>query len=325
MSIRSANSNRVLANGDTYSERVKNSLIADINNGFISSNPSYFDVLFNDNITTTEVQITQLGYDTSDKAKYKIVMKPNVLLNCGDIITWRSKKWLVTSVQMFNDIYYWGVLQECKNILKFYKNAILYQLPCIFNNGSINMTDGKFMSLPSGHYMIQIKNDNIITKADLNLRFILNGSAYKIEGIDNSQNGLLKIEIVDDQINDDDNIQLGICNYYSNQKSEPTPSTEGWTVSLTPTTEKLMLGRTLELTAHAYNNGVEDNTKFFLYTVTNEDGSTNNYVTTTILTNVCKLVAGTKSTYAGKIINVHCALLGDPTVYYDRKIKLVSF
>jgi len=260
------------------------------------------------------------------KGEYYVICESSLDFKKGSIVKVGDQSYLTMyDVEYDGLICKKGLVQTCNNILKFYKNNTLFQLPCIFTNGSIDMTDNKFMSLPSGHYNIFIKNDNIITKADLNLRFMLNGSAYKIEGINDSQNGLLKIEVVDDGIVvGDDNPDLNIANYYSNQKPQ-SPSTTGWTVSLTPTTEKLMLGRTLELTAHAYNNGVEDNTKFFLYTVTNEDGTSNNYVTTTILTNVCKLVAGTKSTYAGKVINIHCALLGDPTVYYDRKIKLVSF
>jgi hypothetical protein len=133
----------------------------------------------------------------------------------------------------------------------------------------------------------------------------------------------VKIEVVDDVIIPDDNKELGVANYYSNQPTEPLPTDEIY-VTLTPSNTTLMLGRTLELTAHCFVDGVEDLTKFYLYTITNDDGTTNEYVEKQTLANICTLTAKNVSAYAGKYINIHVNLLGVPTVYYDRKIKLVS-
>lgn len=312
---------RTIAKSDlTSKERTIEQMQYDILADFYDS-PSYQSVTINN--TSRDVQILDENAITKNPNKKRILCKPDEDINIGDDIVWNSEHWLCTNVDSDKTVYAKGIIERCNNTLKFYKNKVLYSLPCIFTDISIDMEESKFMNLPIGHYLIYISAGTII-KSDINLRFILNDAAYKIEGISNATNGIVKIELVDDEITPDDNLTLGIANYFNNQLIE-IPSTDETYVTLTPYDNTLILGRTLELTAHTFTNNVEDLTKFYLFTVTNDDGTTNEYVESSSLANVCTLVANKTPDCAGKIINVHVNHLGVSSIYYDRKIKLIAF
>lgn len=156
------------------------------------------------------------------KGEYYVICNSNLDFKRGSIIKIADKNYITTfDVEYDGLVTKRGLVQECNNILKFYKDNTLYQLPCIFNNSSLNSTDNKFMSLPSGNYMIRIKS-GIIDKSDLNLRFILNSGAYKVVGIDDSVNGLIDIEVKEDQFCSGDNKELGIANWEENQANVTT-------------------------------------------------------------------------------------------------------
>lgn len=97
-----------------------------------------------------------------------------------------------------------------------------------------------------------------------------------------------------------------------------------YVLTLTPTDTTLKLGRTLELTAHAFNNGIEDLTRHFNWIITNVDGSTNSYVVATPNDKTCTLVASTSSNYANKYINVKAELSYNSAIFVERQIKLLS-
>lgn len=211
-------STRLKIDGNTFKERQINSMVNAINGSF-ESNPSYFEVSINGNSTLTGVQIVDNSSNESSKIDYirKIIMKPTDSISVGDIVDWDSKKWLVVTAEKFSDIYWYGMMQECNNTLRFYnKTGILFTVPCIFTDISIDLHEGRLLDLPIGHYKVVIPS-GYITKDDMNLRFCLNDSAYKIEGISTATNGLTKIELEDDQFTPDDNRELGICNYWRNQ------------------------------------------------------------------------------------------------------------
>lgn len=210
MSIREVNSHRVLQYGNTNAERTKNNMIAKIKKDF-SSNPSLRQVIRN-GIETLNIIITDNSSNSTKKVDNirSIIMHPDDVLNIGDLFDYNNKKWLTTSVEMFLDIYYKGLITECNNTLRFYKSGILYNIPCIFSDGNPNMEEGKFISLPSGHYLLTIPS-GVINKSDLNLRFILNGSPYDTVGINNATNGLVKIEIKDGTLNEKDDLTNGIA------------------------------------------------------------------------------------------------------------------
>lgn len=199
---------RLEINGTSLKDRQVNSVVDAINNDFKSS-PSFFEVSINGGTTLTGVQIVDNSTNAANKVDYirKIIMKPSDSISVGDIVDWDSKKWLVISAEKFSDLYWYGMMQECNNTLKFYKKqnqtSILFEVPCIFSDGSVSLEEGRFLSLPSGHYLITIPS-GYIAKSDMNMRYIINDAPYKTFGINNATNGLVKIEVVDDSFNEKD-------------------------------------------------------------------------------------------------------------------------
>lgn len=212
---------RLEITGTTFKERQINDVIDAINDNFEDS-PSFYEVSINGSSTLTGVQIVDNSSNDANKVDYirKIVMKPNDTITVGDIVDWDSKKWIITSAEKFSDVYYYGMMQECNNTLKFYdKNSVSFKLcsiPCIFSRQRLSTDENNYMTLQSGHYLVTIPS-GYITKSDVDLRFILNDSAYKVSSIDNSTNSLVYIDVVDDVFVPDDNRTLGIANYYSHQ------------------------------------------------------------------------------------------------------------
>ena len=221
MSIREANSIRVLNGGSSQSEREKNNFMTRILSQFNNDNPSYFEVTKNENIPVGAIitdNSTSAKGEKLDSSK-SILLKPSEVLNIGDIFLYLGKDFICTLSEKFNDIYYKGIIQESNNILKFYSpQSNLISIPCIVNKGNINLSIDKFISLASDEYIVSLPNTVDSSNIDLNTRFILSGSAYKVLGIDPISNvGLLDIRIKEDQIVVDDRVDLNIANWYSHQ------------------------------------------------------------------------------------------------------------
>jgi hypothetical protein len=247
MSIREANANRVLQLGNTNAERVKNNMINLISREF-SSSPSYHEVLRNN--IPQGIQIIDENALTKNPNKKRVLCKPDEDINIGDDILWNSQHWLCTNVDSDKEIYAKGIIERCNNTLKFYKNQTLHSIPCIFTEISLDLQEGKFMNVPIGHYLVYIPS-GIITKSDMNLRFLLNDSAYKIEGISDATNGLIKIELSDDEINVKDDLINGIA---WNEGHNPN---NNYTVEILNGAEQtIKYGETLTLNVRVENNGV---------------------------------------------------------------------
>lgn len=176
-------------------------------------------------------------------------------IKCGDSIEIDSKNYIVYFEPEDRDFFWSAKMRLCNNTLKFYNRSGIssqteyHEIPCIFSDGSISQDEGRFMNLPSGHYMVTIPSGTI-TKSDLKLRFILNDAPYRIEGINNATNGLVKIEIVDDVFIDDDNRELGIADWKKYQIIREVSILNGATSTL------LYTNATLQLNIEAKENGV---------------------------------------------------------------------
>jgi len=248
----------------------------------------------------SERVVSQNHTNPLNQSKYdlKIHCDMSSLVHTGSIIEMENKTWLVTSNVFDTQAYKTVSVVKSNNTLTFYSSQILYTLPCIFSDISIDMEESKFMNLPIGHYLIYISS-GYITKSDLNLRFILNDSAYKIEGISNATNGLVKIELVDDEITPDDNLELGIANYYSNQIQYEVTILNGEFASL------LYTNSTLQLNVQCKENGAIVSNPLVVYTTNNNLIATvsNAGLVTVIGTGDCIITA----TYNGitDTMNIH--------------------
>lgn len=189
------------------------------------TNPSCKTVLLN-NIETNVILYTETDIITGGKS-YKVRCKPNQVLKIGDILNIDDEIWFVTKVDIDKLISYAGTLAKATCILKFYKDGVYRELPCYINIGTrnyINEKDNDFIRLPKSLYTAYCPDLGYLTKQDVNIRFFIRGYIYRAIGIDNLtvldnevRDGLIIMKLQDDAILEDDNMELGIANYWSNQ------------------------------------------------------------------------------------------------------------
>ena len=281
---------------------------------------AYENVLING--INRDVQIT------TENNEIILLTKPNEIISLGNLVTWNSESWLCTLMKPFNKIYYTGVIEKCNHIIKFYKNKTLYSLPCIKLSGSGNYLgeeSNKYFSVSSGRYIV-LCQAGIITKKDINLRFMINDSAYKINGIDDSTMiGIIKMELQDDNLIDDDNKELGICNYYSNQpivindNHVPNSYIYNYKIDILPNTNKLILGKKITLTSVVFDNEVQVNNKHFVWSIT-----PNGLASIEYNDNTCMVTAINLQSAVNKTFTIKVALSDNPSVYTERVFKITN-
>jgi len=256
------------------------------------------------------------------KESNKIMCKSEVDLKRGSIVECEGLVYIAMSDVNDNSIYKDAEIIKTNNTLRFYnENKNLCEVPCIFSNINIGTGNSKFINLSLGHYLIFISSGYINkTKFDYNLRFILNDSSYKVEGISNSINGLLKIELVDDEFTDDDNRELGIANYYSNQPIDISTG-NNIIINILPLNTSIVINKSISFTAKVLNNGIEDSTKSVIWSLRNSDESINVYANIIQNGNNCILTAGLN---INKFIKLKCTLDEDNQVYVEREIRITN-
>ncbi|HEY8888941.1 MAG TPA: hypothetical protein VIM70_01605 [Clostridium sp.] len=313
MSIREANSIRVLNGGSSQGEREKNDFSAMVLSQFTDDNPSYFEIQrTRDNIVTP---VGAIITDNSSSARGEkvddgkaILLRPTEVLDIGDLFFYLGRDYIVTKSEQFNDIYYKGVMQESNNILKFYSpQSNLISIPCIIGKGNISLSIDKFISLASDEYIISCPNTADSSNIDLNTRFILSGSAYSVLGVDAISNvGLLDVRIKKDLIVVDDNLELGIANYYSHQIV--------YTMQLisNPIVNLLFTNETSVIILKCFANGIEEISPILSITNDNLNVSTVDNSTLTITcvgTGISNIGASYHNVVTNIIVNGNIAVV----------------
>lgn len=137
--------------GNSIRERSINNTIDAINDSFVNS-PSYFEIYINDSETTTGVQIvsgSSTGGQSNSNIK-NILMKPNDVLNNGDLIKWNNEYWLNMSVEDVGGAYLKGKIIKCTQYITINKNSILSEVPIVIESGvrlySQGQDDNKYIT-----------------------------------------------------------------------------------------------------------------------------------------------------------------------------------
>ena len=269
---------------DGYTERdvqvntIKSSILNDFAN-----NPSYFLALRNGN--EQGFNIVEESLLAINANKKRAICKPDETIIVGDVITFDGSNWICTENDTTSEIYDIGIISRCNNTLLFYpsqsnENPIsneLIEIPCIVGKGNINLDTNKFLSIPADENLIICPNTTNSLKINENTRFILSGSAYIVQGIDNISNvGLLNIRVKQDQISADDNLELGIANYLSNQVSYEIKLVSNSEINLQ------YLNQTSKLELILLTNGIEDTSPILSIINSNPSVCTINVDTLTI-------------------------------------------
>lgn len=316
---------------DIYEAR--NALLYDFD-----SNPSCKTVLLND------AQINVIMWVDTDiitgGKSYKIRCKPNQILKIGDILKVDNDVYFVTKVDMDKLISYAGTLAKATCILKFYKDGVYRELPCFINVGTrnyINERDNDFIRLPKSLYTAYCPDLGYLKKEDVNMRFFIRDYIYRAIGIDNLtvledeiRDGLIIMKLQDDAVCADDNMELGIANYWSNQPhnipSGDTDETDDYVIDINFDKNYFICGETVNIQGIIQNQNGEVIESNGLFYISDENGNVIDYVTIVENGNdFISLKISSNSKYIGKKIKLRILYPDLQNIALERIFTIRSF
>lgn len=185
-----------------------------------------------------------------------------------------SNTWLTVATDHIKYVTMSSVVRRCNNVLKWVYDGSIHSESTIvdygitYNGGDYN----KVISLPTGTIKIYCQGNIRTNLIDINQRFLI-GSEYqcwKVQSINNfnastttaNDSPILEFTLIYDTINDaNDNLTLGIADYYNNYIDDIIPSA-GYVNIVTPNITFLKQGQVQVFEVWEYNNGVKTATKF---------------------------------------------------------------
>ena len=131
----------------------------------------------------------------------------------GDLINWFNENWLIISeIGQKRYTYYKGIIQKCNYNIKFNFSGTIKQFPCIVDSKVFDTETNQFFSLPAGKIVVTMQNNVDSENIALNQRFISMKQAWKVTGIDRTNNGLLMLWCDLDSIISSDDLVNEIAN-----------------------------------------------------------------------------------------------------------------
>lgn len=219
---------RLNINGLTKRERDLNKLQNDITSKSVDS-LSYKTVFIN-NIER------HLMIDKNTKLSTKSIKTlPNEKIDLGNLVVWNDINWLVTEVDLDDEVYTKGTISLCNWLFKWQDSSgnILTRHSVILNASQYNSgIDGnKTITLGSNQFMVYLPLDEDTLKLTYDKRVFIDNNyqiPYKITRPDNvstsyNGNGLICLIMSQDVLSDEDRPDLGLCNYFV--PTPPQPST----------------------------------------------------------------------------------------------------
>lgn len=210
---------RLNINGSTKRERDLNKLQNDIISKSVDS-LSYKTVFIN-NIER------HLMIDKNTKLSTKSIKTlPNEKIDLGNLVVWNNINWLVTEIDLDNEVYTKGTISLCNWLFKWQDSSgqILTRHSVILNASQYNSgIDGnKTITLGSNQFMVYLPLDEDTLKLTYDKRVFIDNNyqiPYKITRPDNvstsyNGNGLICLIMSQDVLSDEDRPDLGLCNYF---------------------------------------------------------------------------------------------------------------
>lgn len=215
---------RLKTNGATRRERNLKQLKSHISNK-ITNSLSCHNVYING----IEQTVTILN-QKEDMGTKKICALPEELLIHGGIVDFANSKWLITEVDVNNEVYSSGIMKRCNHILKWLNNkGEVIEKWCIVEDGTKYLIGEKaadIMSIGDARIAITISKDEDTIELKRGKRFLVDDTsaktplAYQITKPNKLYNvygneGVFRFILNEVNLTDNDNIELRIADYYN--------------------------------------------------------------------------------------------------------------
>ena len=202
-----------------------------------------------ESITIKGVQNTAIISNASEKPSYydDKYIRTDELLETGDKIEYQNKKWFVISQGVKSKNSFKAKMRRSNHIVKVVLDEVLHEFDSTIENAGVSIEEGRFIDKVAGKVIVTIPADTFSNKIDVNNRFIKFGYAWKVIGVDRSQNGLNIVHAEKDLISSNDDMENEIAN-----KS----SIAVWSISVTDTNRKININSDYTYTATVMKNDV---------------------------------------------------------------------
>lgn len=187
----------------------------------------------------------------------------------GGIVDWKNDKWMVTLTDEMSDIYRRGAIRRCASQLKWIDDDgqlieewVSFKMDSPANFG---LEERKTILLPNERRQLMLRLNEDTRKIVKNQRFILDGRAWNVMSLDRLSVDNIMYLVLDEDINvlPDDNLELGVANYYSRLKN--------YSIKVLNKQAKIGLGTTYQIIAELYDNDVKVEGKTFTYRSSNDE------------------------------------------------------
>lgn len=249
--------------GDGLREVVINTTKRRIESSFKDSE-SYYNVKylpFNGNVGD-EIDLDVQIVDKSDIRDEKLLTTfYDTPFTSGGIVDWKNDKWMVTLTDEMSDIYRRGAIRRCATSLKWIDDEgklieewISFKMDSPANFG---LEERKIILFPNERRQLMLRLNDDTRKINKNQRFILDGRAWSVMSIDRlSVDNIMYLVLDEDQnVLPDDNLELGVANYYSRLKN--------YSIRILNEKSQMKLGTPYQIIAELYDGDTKvDNASF---------------------------------------------------------------
>lgn len=159
---------------------------------------------------------------------------PNHHIQSGDYVEWANSFWLVKTADFDEELYIDGMLQQCNYVLKWQDEDLniierhaVTQGATAYNTG---LSETQLITIGYNQLLVLISFDKDTKKLTREKRFFVTNSSndirpYRITSFDTTTNvyngqGYISMMLSEDQIQNDDNLELLICNYHSKEDED---------------------------------------------------------------------------------------------------------
>lgn len=175
----------------------------------------------------------------------KIIVSMVTDIHTGSYVDYKNQTWLINSnVNIVDDAYKECQMQLCNYTLKFQSNdGTILSYPCVADNRvqGTGDTNTKVMTLPAGRKVILLPHDEhtVLLRNDRRLFIDIhptNPVPYEIDFVDSTKfkygdKGLLEVYVSESQLQSDDRVDLGVCNYFE-PSGEIEPPVKGYSYAI---------------------------------------------------------------------------------------------
>ncbi len=151
--------------------------------------------------------------DAVDKLTYyddKIIRCKGQILT-GDIVEYNGFKYLVISQIDKNEQTFRARIRECSYEIAFNWYGSIKWFDCIEESKVFDVSIGNYIALPTGNINIFLHNDADSRSISLGQRFYVTNQPFEVNGIDKSQNGIIKLYCSLDSISSYDDVENNIA------------------------------------------------------------------------------------------------------------------